>query len=221
MSRTMTWRDTNPLNLTTAAHDVIVTAYAAVSCMDEMLYTHTARLDAWDDDNIRPVRKEVDERLKALAALYYERFGTKCLDQWLYGNPNDNDGQYPEVSNYDVEDDLRKNLGTDGISYDSESGWFVLHCTTARRDEVVAYLQKNHPYMEFEVDKEELEDIRPPMITSWTVAAIWMKERNLTATIVLPTPEPKTGRELDELLDDARSALLRTGLTLKEAVKLL
>ncbi len=219
-TKIMEWRDTNPANLETAAHDVIVTAYAALHCMEASLWQHCHDLDAFDDDNIRPVRKEVEARLKAMGELYQSRFPSFVRTVWIHGNPNDNDGEYPEVSNYDVEDDIRKALGTDGISYDSESGWFVMYCTEGRKAEVADYIARNHPYMEVEFDTND-EDVKPPMLGSWTVAADWLAERDMSATIVLPEPTPKTGEELRDLLDAAETALTKTGMSLEDATALL
>ncbi len=221
-AKVMEWKDVSPANLETAAHDVIVTAFAALHCMEAVLWEHCHALDGFNDDNIRPVTKQVTERLKAMGDLYQRRFPEKVRNVWIHGNPNDNDGQYPEVSNYDVEDDLRKNLGDDDtVSYDSESGWFVMYCTESRKDEVMEYIAKNHPYMEVEAEMDTDNDVKPPMLGSWTIAADWLAERNITATIVLPEPTPKTGKELEGLLETARTALLKTGMPLKEAVKLL
>ena len=223
--RVFSFEDTDPANLQTAAHDVIVTAYAAVHCMEESLWERCHELDDFNDPNIRPLRDAVSERQKALSALYMERYSDRVLTIMISGNPRDGaeiDGE--EVSNYTVEDAIRGRLGTDGIDYDSESGWFVIYCTEGRRDEILADIAANHPYMDVHADTNasvDDGDAKPPMISSWSSSAKWLKDRNLTTVIDIPDPQPKEGAALTELLDEARQTLIKTGYPLRDAIALL
>ena len=215
---TRNFDSTNPESIETAAHDVIVTAYAVAHVIEGLLWEKRQTFD-FQNPALEAEQERISARITALRELYRTRYGWKCLSRWLHGNPNDSDGA--DVSNYDVEDDVKAALGTDGISYDSESGWFVIHMTPTREAEVVAYLREHHPYMDFEVDDEEDVSVGPPMVTSWTSSQHWLAERGFVVSYTAPEPTPVTGKPLIAILDEAEAVLERTGMSLEDATALL
>ena len=210
---------TNPESLETAAHDVIVTAYAVAYRMEAMLWEVANKFDAWDDENLSAARNRVQERVTALATLYHTRFAWKMHTVSFRGNfRRDYEGN---LGNYDVDDALRTEFG-DAVSCDSESGWFCVDATPVKADEVATYIRTNYPDMEFEMDHEDdPESFRVPAIYNWTVAKHWLAERDIEVDIEIPAPAPKTGKELEALLKTARAALEKTGLSMEEAKALL
>lgn len=223
MPKSINFEDTHPGILVHVPHDDVVDAYAAVYQMSSKLWHLRSDLNAWEDPALKAEAERLDDRLKNIGWMYRSRFPEKCYLVEFRGNP-DYDSMDPgtDVDNYTVQDNMRKHLGTEGIAYDSELGWFVVDTTEGRADEVEAFLKKNHPYMRFSrTAKTDPEEIRPPMMTNWSSAKTWLNSRGLKIAYVLPKPTPKTGKELDDILKEARTVLARTGMPLKAAIKLL
>ena len=217
MPKTISFDQTDPKNLRTAAHDVIVTAFAAVHAMDSAVWHVRDKYDAWEDEALKAEARKLDERQTALGALYLERFLDKCLVVKFRGNSK------ADASNYEVEDAMKEKFGTDGIMYDSESSWFFVDTTKGRREEVSKYLNARGD-MDFMVTVEddlddELVDIKPPMIVNWNSSTKWLAEREITIDYTVPAISAKPEAEIAELLKQAEAILTKTGLSRIDAIE--
>lgn len=214
---------TNPESLKTAAHDDIVTAFAVIQVMESMLYYDMQEKDSRKDPIMMAELKRIKDRNSAIIRLYFKRFRDRCFCVNYSGCLSDDDDR----SHYDIDDALEAKFG-DAVSVDSESGMFCAFSTESMKDDITKFLHAEFPTLEFDAEVEDdvndtpTEHYREPRLRmGWTGAEEWLKDHEVEVDYVLPTPSPKTGKELMQLLQEARTALFKTGLPKEEAIKLL
>ena len=194
----------------------LVLMYAIFYVMEADLWDFANKHDAFDDKNYRDRRAEVEECLGLIRFTYIHSFPENCLNWGFRGCLNDKAPD--DLSHYDIESEIRKKFGTDGIQMDSESSWFYVNTTELRKNEVEAFLKENWgDCLDFSVDTHDFDGI--PEISNWSHARGIVKKAGIDVSIAMPELSPKPEAEIKELVEKASATLMQTGLSRVEAVE--
>jgi len=184
--------------------------------MESDLWDFANEHKAFDDPSWKERTQSVQAVIDTITATYIANFPEDCFVWRFSGCLED---FHSDVSHYDIEKDIAKNLGTDGITMDSESSWFFVQTTDARKDELEKFLKKEWEFLEFSVEPEDKDDLRIPGLGCWGTSKNRVKEAGIKVTIALPELSAKPEVEIEDLINQARTTLMQTGLSRVEAAE--
>jgi hypothetical protein len=204
----------DPIKLRELTKEQLTLTYAIYFVMESKLWQFAHANEAFDDTNWRVRNKSVTNALDIIGATYVAQFPEDCF-VWNFRGCSTDD----KYTHYGIQEAIEKTLGTDGITMDSESSWFVVDTTDARKEGLERFLKDCIPALKFTAEPADREFVRPPTIHSWNDAESIVKKAKVKVTVAMPKLSPKSPEIVKELVDDAVRALRMTGLPKTEAAE--
>ena len=205
----------NDRHLRMMSREGLTMLYAVYHHMEAVLWEQADEFQAFDCPNWKARNSLVTDALDKIAAAYIHAYPEDCFS-WEFRGYHEG-----EESHYTIEEGIQATLGRDGISMDSESGWFVVNTTEAQKDALEAYLKANWKELDFTVEPADRDDVKPPEIGGWDKSKRMLDRANITVTIALPDLTPKSPAEIRDILAEAKKVLAQTRLPVEYAAALL
>ena len=206
----------DPIKLRELTKEQLTLTYAIYFVMEAKLWEFANTNDAFDDTNWRVRNKSVTNALDIIGSTFVAQFPEDCF-VWNFRGCSEDDN----YTHSGIEEAIEKTLGTDGIMMDSESSWFVVNTTDARKEGLERFLKECVPALKFTAEPADTEFVRPPTIGNWNDAERIVKKAKIKVIIAMPKLSPKSPEIVAELIEDAERALRMTGLDSIETVGLL
>ena len=180
-------------------------AIAVASAKDHIMWEINNKQDTWDTPESKKEYSTIEAEKKAATAAY-------IVDGGLVTNRSFTGFHGGDLSHYDIDDAITKKFGKNKVCADSESGGFFAYTDASVADELDAYLKDKFPGLEYGIHVDD--DPRPLGVgAAWHSNEKFLKDAGVTVGYnpIIPIPR-KSDKEIIELMEEARSNLLLTGI---------
>lgn len=191
----------------------LLIAVAVTSAKDHILWEINNKQDTWDTPESKQEYASIQAEKKTATDAYIAAGGlvtNRSVTGFHGGN----------LSHYDIDGAISKKFGKK-VSPDSESGGFYAYTDASVINELVAFLKKNFPGLEFSVN-EDNNSPNPMEISNWNSAERILENAGVTVDYAPEINIPlKSAEEIGKLLDEATHSLRMTGLVTEEEIEIM